>query len=1009
MHPTAYDLGRLVFQTHWRDGFHDILDVGSLDVNGTLRDFCPRGARYLGIDLEAGPGVDLVLEDPYTYPFTDDAFDMIVSTSCFEHDPMFWLTFLEMSRVLRDGGVLYINAPSTGQYHTHPWDNWRFYPDAALALEMWANRSNLNVVLLESFTLVDAEPWNDTVMIFYKGDPGSGRPGFISDAVKNATHVRRHTTAQESSCSILYQTPITSGDAVLLAARSGRVLNRTTLAELLGSGDTTRVAAGVQSADLLASAGHYVRRAAQVSGLDEGTPVGAKYREQLKRTSEHYPPLFHTVMNRAVVTGQGTVVTQNYALIADSCWEMLEQRRLPEGLERSDDDNLMLKQAPSRRIERPSLLLKRPWWRNYGHWLLDSAALLALLPGLAMPEEWQIVIGRHDDPKMRQIAYEALSFLAPSVPIVEHQDNETWLFDELHYTTPVSKPPFFKLPQAIAALRSLVLSGSFPNFTIRRLYVARASGRPRPLENEQEIQDLCVESGFQVIEPENYTLRQQAQLFNGAEIIVGIKGAALTNLIFCDSAATVIVLSPDSWAEPFFWDIAGQSGIRYIEVVGKTTAQTDSPATAPFVINRDLFLNALDQAEHEGSIQCLIGDLGVGAPLVGGLVESTPEGPGESAANTGMVPDLEPQPTGSIFVHIHNLGDVEGKAGEWIGTRGSSQWIEGVMIVPEQAIANDEVEYCVTSNFYTWSDWVRGGEYSGTRGQSLPIRGLRIRLKGSAAESFECRYSGSFTDGTEVQGILDGEVCASESLAPLSAVQIVLRRRGYQPAMNPPHEELSPAQLMMKFESLGDNCEFGLVQRHFGAEPLGLLRFAGFHIPLNERIPALISALAAGFKDVGQPGSIEITVEGPQDEYIVRESTYRLMYHTFLGPKDLEREQLVRMEETRLSMLRRKLEDDLRHPRKIFIWKSNSNDGSEDVNHLYRVLRGIGNHVLFWVGQAVPGYEVGEVRVVEGSLLRGSVRRLAPYGNAGDIDYQPWLTVCEKAYDLARSIGACGS
>src|ERR1700744_1271629 len=102
MHPSAEQLGLLLFQTHWRTQFNRILDIGSLDVNGSLRKCAPQSAEYIGIDLESGAGVDRVLEDPYVYPFPDNYFDVIVSTSCFEHDPMFWVTFLEAARVLNN-------------------------------------------------------------------------------------------------------------------------------------------------------------------------------------------------------------------------------------------------------------------------------------------------------------------------------------------------------------------------------------------------------------------------------------------------------------------------------------------------------------------------------------------------------------------------------------------------------------------------------------------------------------------------------------------------------------------------------------------------------------------------------------------------------------------------------------------------------------------------------------------------------------------------------------------
>src|SRR5260221_3025006 len=67
-------------------------------------------------------------------------------------------------------------------------------------------------------------------------------------------------------------------------------------------------------------------------------------------------------------------------------------------------------------------------------------------------------------------------------------------------------------------------------------------------------------------------------------------------------------------------------------------------------------------------------------------------------------------------------------------------------------------------------------------------------------------------------------------------------------------------QLMMQFESLGENCEFGLVQRRCGAEPLGLLRFA------SAPLPVLLAGLRARFEGLGDPGEIDIQISENQQE-----------------------------------------------------------------------------------------------------------------------------------------------
>jgi hypothetical protein len=58
---------------------------------------------------------------------------------------------------------------------------------------------------------------------------------------------------------------------------------------------------------------------------------------------------------------------------------------------------------------------------------------------------------------------------------------------------------------------------------------------------------------------------------------------------------------------------------------------------------------------------------------------------------------------------------------------------------------------------------------------SLPILGLRVRLRGAAAETHSLAVSAVFVDGTEVGPMTDGEACEAPSLAPLEAFRVTLR------------------------------------------------------------------------------------------------------------------------------------------------------------------------------------------------------------------------------------------
>ncbi|MBD0274919.1 MAG: class I SAM-dependent methyltransferase [Acetobacteraceae bacterium] len=90
-----------------------VLEIGAYDVNGSIRGYFA-GSRYTGVDLVEGPGVDLV-GDGHAIAFPEGSFDLSVSCECFEHDPNWFATFMNMYRSTAPGGALVFTCASRGR------------------------------------------------------------------------------------------------------------------------------------------------------------------------------------------------------------------------------------------------------------------------------------------------------------------------------------------------------------------------------------------------------------------------------------------------------------------------------------------------------------------------------------------------------------------------------------------------------------------------------------------------------------------------------------------------------------------------------------------------------------------------------------------------------------------------------------------------------------------------------------------------------------------------------
>lgn len=148
-----------------------IVDLGATDIGGCYRPiFDAPNWHYVGVDLSPGPNVDIVLTAPYAWrEIRSASVDVLVSGQVLEHVEFFWITMLEVSRVLKPGGVACLIAPSGGPEHRYPVDCWRFYPDGMRALARFARLDVIEVrTQWEAFGDPGSDPWHDTVLVLRK-------------------------------------------------------------------------------------------------------------------------------------------------------------------------------------------------------------------------------------------------------------------------------------------------------------------------------------------------------------------------------------------------------------------------------------------------------------------------------------------------------------------------------------------------------------------------------------------------------------------------------------------------------------------------------------------------------------------------------------------------------------------------------------------------------------------------------------------------------------------------
>lgn len=208
----------------------------------------------------------------------------------------------------------------------------------------------------------------------------------------------------------------------------------------------------------------------------------------------------------------------------------------------------------------------------YYHWMIDILPRIQLLKDAGLFEKIDKFI----------LNYQGLPFQKESLLLLGIKESDIiistnhWGFhakmDNLiipSFTSPLDMTSKY----SIDFLRNTFMNEDLSEKYFEKIYLKRINGRK--IMNVEEVETYLISQGFETIILENYTIIQQAALFNNAKFIIGAHGAGFTNLVFCKPHTKVIDIFAPTWVNPCYWTIACDLDLDYAYLIGEGTKPID--------------------------------------------------------------------------------------------------------------------------------------------------------------------------------------------------------------------------------------------------------------------------------------------------------------------------------------------------------------------------------------------------------------------------------------------------
>ena len=207
---------------------------------------------------------------------------------------------------------------------------------------------------------------------------------------------------------------------------------------------------------------------------------------------------------------------------------------------------------------------------NYYHWMFDVLSRVIFINQIDNLDDWPLIID--ESVTWRKSYMELLELVdCKKHPIISLGRHDAAFVRKMYYVSPCTWASVYNLNNntvrcmkdrfVIQSLKSKILN-EIKNKKFckigEKLFIVRThdNEKTRRLINEKEIAEIAKKYGFELYDPGQHSILEQAHAFNKAKYIIGDEGAALGNSMYCGESTTVFCIIPETWRNYVFSTIA---------------------------------------------------------------------------------------------------------------------------------------------------------------------------------------------------------------------------------------------------------------------------------------------------------------------------------------------------------------------------------------------------------------------------------------------------------------------